>query len=277
MKIIYLNLLAFVFIINSSVFGQKMPIDYFDEGSNYYEAKDYKNALIAFTYIVKHNPNNELYPRAVYNTGFVYFIEKQYDSSIFIFKTILHSNFNEKEDAGGGIMDDPYLNYKHKASDLISHIYYKKQMYDSSLYYLALSDTLYPYLHFCGNELAENRVYTTLKYADIYMKLKNNDKAIASLLPAIFTTLADNSDVISKLKQLLKHKKQLKVQFDTALTKIYSKTFNHKTDENYIRYYIKFLGSEIYVPDGYEDNENKFNQDKSVAEIKKSKFYEMLK
>src|ERR1017187_3420282 len=159
MKRLLLGLLIFNVLINHYSFGQKMPIDYFDEGINYNNAKDYKKAIESFKYIVRNYPKDPLYPRAFYNVGYISLIDKQYDSAIFYFKAILVSNFNEKEALGGDIMADPYTNYRHHASELISDIYYNKEMYDSSLYYFSLSDTLYPYMHFCGNEYAENDVH----------------------------------------------------------------------------------------------------------------------
>jgi len=271
-----LGLLALVVFSSQNLFAQKMPSDYFDEGEKYVEANDYKNAVTSFQYIIKHYPKNSLYPKAYYNTGYCYFMNNQFDSATVIFKSILTSNFNEKENSGGGLMDDPYTNYRHRASEILSDIYYNKKMYDTALHYFALSDTLYPYLHFCGNEYAANDVHTALRYSDLYQKLDNKDKAIESLLPAVFVTLANNSKVISELKTLLKKKKKLKSQLDDALDKMYSKTIQRDTYK-YTRYYFKFLNAEIAVPNGYEDEKKKFNKDEAIAEIKKTEFYKMIK
>ena len=253
-----------------------MPSDYFDEGEKYVEANDNKNALASFQFIVKHYPKSTLYPKAFYNVGYIYFMDKQYDSSIVIFKSILISNFNEKENLGGGIMDDPYTNYRHRTSEILSDIYYNKKMFDTALHYFALSDTLYPYLHFCGNEYAENNIYTALTYSDLYQKLDNNDKAIESLLPAVFITLANNSKVLSELKSLLKKKKNLKKDLDLSLTNIYSKTIQRE-DYSYQILYFKFLNVEIAVPKGYEDEKKKFDKDEAITDIKKTDFYKMIK
>ena len=255
--------------------GQKMPSDYFDEAYNYFEKEKYNKALKNYQYIVKNHSRNELYPRAFYNVGYIYFIQKKYDKAIPVFKKILRSNFNEKENLGGGIMADPYTNYKHRSSKILSDIYYAKEIYDTALYYLALSDTTYPYLHFCANEHASNRIQTTLRYADIYQKLKQPNKAIKKLLPEVFTTLANNSQVIKELKKLLTDKKGLKQKLDSSLNKIYSKKFNTK-NYSYTRYYFKFLSTEIPVPNGYEDEEEKFNKDMAIKKIKQTDFYKMI-
>src|SRR5690606_33465640 len=124
---------------------------------------------------------------------------------------------NEKESAGGDIMANPYSNYKHRASRVLSELYYNKNEFDSSLYFFMLSDDTYPYLHFCGNAYASNRIFSALRYADIYQKLNKEYEAIRSLLPAVFITLSNNSKVIAELKNLLSQKYGLKEELDYSL------------------------------------------------------------
>lgn len=266
-----------ILIVLSSVLacGQKMPSDYFEEASKYFEEEKFDEALKCFQYIIDNHSRNELYPRAFYNVGYIYFILKNYDKAIPIFKEILENDFNEKEDLGGGIMADPYTNYKNRACKILSNIYYEKQIFDTALYYHALSDTIYPYLHFCGNEYAWNDVYTALRYADIYQKLKQPDKAIEKLLPTVFITLADNSKVIEELKTLLAGKKKLIKQLNNSLRKIYTKKID-KENYSYKIYYIKFLNIEIVLPYSYEDEEGKFDKKKAINEIKQTDFYKMI-
>jgi len=267
-----------ILLLSVLAYGQKMPSDYFEEASNYFEEEKFEEALKGYQYIVDNHTKNELYPRAFYNVGYIYFIQKNYDKAIPIFKEILESNFNEKENLGGGIMADPYTNYRHGASEILSEIYYDKKKYDTALNYFALSDTAYPYLHFCGNEYASNDVYTALRYGDIYQKLNQPDKAIEKLLPTVFITLVDNLKVIEELKKLLADRKGLKQELDNSLSTIYSKK-NDREDYSYKRYYFKFLNVEITVPDSYESFENekdKFDKDKAIKEIKKTDFYKMI-
>ena len=254
-----------------------MPSDYFEEANSYYENGNYNKALKSYQYIVNNHPRNGLYPRAFFNVGYIYFIQNKYNKSIPIFKEILESNFNEKENLGGGIMANPYTNYRHRASEILSEIYYEKKEYNTALYYFALSDTAYPYLHFCGNEYASNDIYTALRYAEIYQKLKQPEKAIEKLLPAVFITLADNSKVIERLEKLLTNKKGLKQELDKSLSKIYPKTVGSK-DYTYTRYYFKFLNVEIAVPNNYEFGMemDKFDKDKTIKIIKQTDFYKMI-
>lgn len=264
-----------IFLCSMVSYGQKMPSDYFDESSNYFEEEKYDEALKGYQYIIENHTTNELYPRAFYNVGYIYFIQKKYDKAKPIFKKILESDFNEKDNLGGGIMADPYTNYRHRASEILSEIYYNKKKFDTALYYFALSDTTYPYLHFCGNEYASNNVHTALRYSDIYKKLKQPDKALEKLLPSVFITLADNSKVIEELKTFLSGKKELKKELDNSLSKIYSKKIDRE-DYSYTSYYFKFLNVEIGVPNSYEDKKEKFDKKKAIIEIKKTDFYKMI-
>jgi len=256
-------------------YGQKMPSDYFDESSNYFEEEKYDEALKGYQYIIENHRKNELYPRAFYNVGYIHFIQKKYDKAIPIFKKILESDFNEKDNLGGGIMADPYTNYRHRASEILSEIYYNKKKYDTALYYFALSDTTYSYLHFCGNEYASNDVNTALRYADIYKKLKQPDKAIEKLLPSVFITLADNSKIIEELKTFLSGKKELKQELDNSLSKLYSKKIDRE-DYTYTSYYFKFLNTEIGVPSSYVAEKENFDKKEAIKEIKQTDFYKMI-
>ena len=268
--ILILSLLTFCFS-----FGQKMPSDYFNEADEFFEVKKYDKALISYQYIVDNHPRNELFPRALYNTGYINFVQKDFKKAIDVFKIILESDFNEKEDLGGSIMDDPYTNYRHRASKIMSEIYFDKKNYELALNYFAISDTVFPYLHFCGNELASNEIYSALRYANIYSKLKQSDKAIEKLLPLIFKNLTDNSDVIKELKILLRGKKEIKQDFDNSLNKIYEKTIDKK-DYSYTYHYISFLDVEIIVPQGFSNDSEEFDSNKAIENIKQTDFYKML-
>jgi tetratricopeptide (TPR) repeat protein len=265
----------FFIIFCKLLFAQKIPSDYFDEGEIYFEKEQYDKALIAFKYIVDNHPKNELYPMAYFNVGFIYFIQKKYEESIIIQKNILKENFNEMEETGKGIMDDPYANYKHRSSEILSDIYFENNKYDSALYYLSLSDTTYPYLHFCGNEYASDDVHKALKYANIFNKLNLPDKAIEKLLPNVFITLANNSKIIEELKVLLTKKKNLKIELDLALSNIYPKEIKNR-DYKYTEYFFKFLNIEICVPVKYNDKKKNFDKEKEIKNIKQTEFYKMI-
>ena len=259
-----------------SLRAQKMPSDYFEEAEQFADSNNYTKSAELFQYIVAHFPKSKLYANPFYNTGYCLFMDKRYDGAAGFFKRILNSNFNEYEKTGGDIMDDPYANYRHRACEILTEIYVTKEKYDTALYYFSLADTAYPYLHFCGNEYAENDVYKALKYAGLYTKLDKRDKAIEMLLPAVFVELADNTAVIKELKRLLKRRKGLEDELDRAMGAMYPKVIKGG-EKSYTYYYFRFLNAEIAVPDSYEDDETKFDRRESVKKIKESAFYRMIK
>ena len=254
-------------------FGQKMPSDYFQEATRYFNDGDMDKALECYLYIVENHPRNELYPRALHNVGYVYFLERKYQESVDAYTKLLNGGHNELEPLGGGIMADPYTNFRHRAATQISDCYYELGQYDSALHYLALSDTVYKYISTCGNAYAEYYIQTALRYADIYQKLGQPDKATEKLPPQVFETgLADNSKIIAKLKKLLKGKPKLLKKLDKAIDGVYLKTFTSDYGD-YDRYCIQWLGVEIVYPYKPWEDDTKESVKKKMRE---SKFYQMI-
>lgn len=255
-------------------FGQKMPSDYFQEATRYFNEGDMDKALEGYLYIVENHPRNELYPRALNNVGHIYMLQKKFPKAIEVFTKLLNGGHNELEPLGGDIMADPYTNFRHRAATQISDCYYELFQYDSALRYLALSDTAYPYRSDCGNAYAEYYIRTALRYADIYQKLGQPDKAIEKLLPQVFETgLADNSKIIAKLKKLLKGKPKLLKQLDESIDGVYLKTFTTKYGD-YERYCIQWLGVEIEYP--YRFNKSEYTQENVIKKMRESDFYKMV-
>jgi len=265
----------FVVIISETVLAQKMPTDYFDEACTYFEDGNYSKSLSSFQYIVDNYPNNELYSKSYYNVGHICFLQKKYKKAIRVFNSILKSDFNEKESLGGGIMADPYTNYRHRASKLLSDIYFDKRQFKKSLYYLELSDSIYSYLHFCGNEYASNDVQTALRYSEIFQNLNEPDKAIEKLLPNVFITLANNSKIFDDLKLLLIKRVVSIDELDTSLNNIYSKSYERDSIK-YTRYFFKYLNAEIPVPYYKNEKDSDFNIKEAIIKIKESNFYKLI-
>lgn len=254
-------------------FGQKMPSDYFQEATRYFNEGDMDKALEGYLYIVENHPRNELYPRALHNVGYVYFLQRKYQESVDAYTKLLNGGHNELEPLGGDIMADPYTNFRHRAATQISDCYYELGQYDSALHYLALSDTVYKYISTCGNAYAEYYIRTALRYADIYQKLGQPDKAIGKLLPQVFDSgLADNSKIIAELEKLLKGKPKLLKKLDKAIDGVYLKTFTSDYGD-YERYCIQWLGVEIKYPYKPWDKNTKADV---VKKMRKSDFYKMV-
>ena len=267
--------LTLLLLLSFSVtaFGQKMPSDYFQEAHDYFEEGELDKALAGYMYIVENHPRNELYPRALNNAGYICLLQKDYNKAIEVFTILLNGNQDEREPSGGGIMASPYANYCHRAASQISDCYYELQQYDSALRYLALSDTMYPFISTCGNAYAEYYIRTALRYADIYQKLGQPDKAIGKLLPQVFDSgLADNSKIIAELETFLKGKPKLLKKLDKAIDGVYLKTFTSDYGD-YERYCIQWLGVEIKYPYKPWDKNTKADV---VKKMRKSDFYKMV-
>jgi Uncharacterized protein conserved in bacteria len=266
--------ILYLLFISVFAFGQKVPSDYFKEANRFYDEGQMDKALDGYMYIVENHPRNELYPRALYNVGHVYFLQKEYKKSINAFNRILQGGQDEREPSGGGIMSDPYANYRHRAALQISDCYYELRQYDSALYYLALSDTVYPYLADCGNAYAENDIRTALRYSDIYQKLGQPDKAIEKLLPQVFNTeLVSNSKIIAELKSLLAGKRKLLVKLDEAIDGVYSKTYSAGRG-TYERYCIRWLGVEICFSNHFYGS--RYTKENVITWMRESEFYQMV-
>ena len=266
--------LIFLMLLFSVVaFGQKMPSDYFQEATRYFNDGDMDKALECYLYILENHPRNELYPRALHNVGYVYFLQRKYQESVDAYTKLLNGRQNELEPLGGGIMADPYTNFRHRAATQISDCYYELGQYDSALHYLALSDTVYKYISTCGNAYAEYYIRTALRYADIYQKLGQPDKAIGKLLPQVFDSgLADNSKIIAELEKLLKGKPKLLKKLDKAIDGVYLKTFTSDYGD-YERYCIQWLGVEIRYPNkSWEQN----TKEDVMRKMRESEFYQMI-
>lgn len=270
------KLILIILLFSVFAFGQKMPSDYFKEAGKSFNEGQLDEALSGYMYIVENCPRNELYPRALYNAAYICFLQKKYDQSISISKKILRGGQNELEPLGGGIMSEPFTNYRHRAASQISDCYYELQQYDSALYYLALSDTLYPYRSDCGNAYAENDIQTALRYAELYERLGQPDKAIEKLLPEVFNIgLADNSKIISELERLLPAKSGLIKELDKAIEHVYQKTFTGEYSD-YQRYCIQWLGVEIVYHYRCLFYQDKYNKKNVMKWMRESQFYMMV-
>ena len=275
----YFTVFVYCLLCLNSLHGQKMPKDYFEEGVQSLRNEKPEAAIPAFAHIVEHHSGNELYPKAFFNLALAYYATEKLDSAKILFKAVINSDFNEKAPSGGDIMSNPNTNYRHRSSNYLLNIYYKKGQYDTALYYLAQSDTAYEYNHFCGNAHAAKNINQALWYAKIYKKQGKLKKAEKMLLKEVFTRLTNNSAIIKALKQLYeKHynNKPLSKVLDKSISNIYQKTTTNSNGTEYTNYYIKFHGVEIQAPpvDYYSEETGK---DEVVKQIKNSNFYKMVK
>jgi len=289
----YRTLLLFFFFISfTDLYGQKMPDDYFDEGVEASKNNNDSLALADYYYIVNNHPKNEIFPRAYYNIGYTYYKTQDYTNAVKIFRNILKGEFNDLEPSGRpGIMSNPYANYKHNAASLLSKIYENRALYDTALFYLFQADTLYTYEHFCGNEQMANRIYTAVKYANLYEHLNQTTKAEKVLLAVSFSSgLASNQEALDELNTLFKkhgNPKQLRTDLEKSINDYIVDTNYYDTDTTF-SYYILFQGEKIeFYYGGFggmnprlftNETDNKISErEKIIAYLKKSELYKIIK
>jgi len=273
--------ILFLLIIASALQAQKMPSDYFDEAVRFDNENKLDESLASFEYIIRNHPKNGYYPISYYNTALLLYKKKNYEESKLRFKNILKGNFNEFEQRSGGIMDDPYTNYRHWSSVYISNIFYDQQQYDSALYYFSLSDSLYDYEHFCGNAIEGMAIQTAKHYALLYEKLNQPDSAISALLKYAFPTLNGNGELISELKRFLTPKAKtinFKRELDNAIS-LLKKIENDPGSKRDDVYAFVFLGNEVKIEADYfysTYSEQPPSIQKMIKTIKASYFYKTV-
>lgn len=282
------KLILMAMLVSVTALAQKMPSDYFEEANQYYDAGQIGKALKGYQYFVKHFPKDKSYPRALYNVAECQFQILKYGPCVKTCLKLMAVEADEQEPLGGGIMDDPYANYRHRAADMISECYRLQEQWDSALHYLALADTVYPLIHFCGNAYAQQNVMYALRYAQIYEGLGQPDKGIEKLLQTVFLDyLANNRDVLEELQRRLSGREGLLEELDAALDAMYEKSFEYVDSkgetQTYTRYYISFLNVEIEVPEYYisrgfisKSHEPDVVKEDDISNIKQTSFYKMI-
>ena len=275
-------------LISVTALAQKMPSDYFKEANKYYDAGQYDKALKGYQYFVKHFPEDQGYPRALYNVAHCQFLLKQYKQCVKTCRKLMAVEAEETDPSGWGLMDDPYANYRHRGADMAYECYRLQEQWDSALHFLALADTVYPLIHFCGNAHAQNDVSNALRYAEIYEHMGQPEKALEKLLQTVFLDgLTNISKVIDELRKLLSGREGLQQELDAALDAIYEKTFEYVDNEGethtHTHHYISFLDVEIEVPEDYifygyipESDETGFVKEDCIGYVKQTKFYKMI-
>lgn len=238
-------------------------------------------ALDQFGKVIQDYPNSELYHKTLYNLAHISSLLEYEEDEIKYLEMILNSNANDRENSGrSGIMANPYANFKNEASNKLTEIYIKKGEFETALEYKKINDK-YPLQHFCGNAFAADEIYNAKQYAKIYIGLGDNEKALGYLLPHIFNNgLASNSSLVELTINFLKNnysQEKLRTDFENSTKNIYSK-IEKKGDNEWNKYYIKYLDTEIEIPNWSLSFETDNEKTKSELEktIKESEFHKKL-
>jgi len=229
-----------------------------------------------FTELITKYPQSKLYHKALYNLAHINSILEYEKNEIKYLKMILASNANDKEKSGrSGLMSNPYANFKNEASSRLTEIYIKEKDFNKALEYAELNKK-YPLQHFCGNAHAADEINHAHKYGEIYNGLGETQKSLDYLLPKIFNNgLASNSELIKLTYDILSNNydlKYLKNEFDNSIKNYYSRK---DKDEEWNKYFIKFLNVEIEIlnSDFLFDYAETKDKSEIISSIKKSEFY----
>lgn len=309
MKIfIFILLILLPFVANSKEYVYK----YFEQAEEYYNLKNYDKAIEVYKYIIDNFPKNERRIEALQNIIDIYQEQNKFEKIIELYKQMLDQNvskkliitvlypiaefYNEKNDFDKAIpfyksiiglknigtnsfqtnipvKDNDYI--KHNAARSLSTIYENKEMYDSAIYYLDISENVYQYWPSCGNEIVDKHYSTRIRYKNLYVKLNQPNKAIHKILS--WYILCDNMkyDNLGELSDLLKDKKGLRTQFDSSINNMYTKKIQ-RNSKSYLQFYIKFLDYEYLVGQIEYTNDIKSKYKFYEEKLKHLDFYKII-
>jgi tetratricopeptide (TPR) repeat protein len=286
-SVLLILMLASVLYGNSQTKKEKEKVidDLFYDAEKHVDDSAFAEAVTTYKQIAKlARKKSSDYARAVYNVGYTYYLQRNDSAAEQVFLQILGSDFNEMDRGGkgSGIMQDPYALYKHNACEQLAEIEFNRNNYAKALQYIKTFHLVYPYRHFCGNELAAYHIYTAEMYGRAYAGMKDTASAIKVLLPEVLGTgLAPNVSLVNRAVGLLKAKYEKQYLIDklnTAIDSLGVKTVKVKRD-SYEEYQLNFMGVSIIVwgdmmsGDEYKD---KSELEKRKLFVKNSFFYKLI-
>lgn len=266
-------LLVFLFI-SELVFGQsvkkKIEIanDYFNSG-NYSVAESY------YYNIASNNKSHSLYPTSLNKLGQIYLLKNDTAKAIETFKGILeldenkYRNFSQKlfslgitplsnlllkTEKDSRLFYFPIKVSKNESCISLANIFMNKRNFRLALHYIGLSDSVFPYQHFCGNAFSSNEMYLAEKYAICYSNLRLIDSSLFYLAPYIFDNwLTSNSSIVDEMMSILtnNYEKEEYIRFftDAENTIFIEKSLSIKNP--YYNSYIILFNRTIQINRGY--------------------------
>ena len=252
---------------------QKDLSELYNEGISYLDRKDYERAIENFNKIIDSVPYSFEFAKSYCHLGEAYFRKGNYDKAIPIYLHILDTTklyLNNKNK-----YVDPFGEYRYDVCISLCDIYLNKNMPDSSLYYLDLTENIYTFRSFWDIPVPP-AYYRAIIYARVYHKLNNDDKAINILLQYVLQGIPDELSIIDELKPLLQEKSKImnvKEEYEKAINNIQSKIIT-KHGESETIYYFTFLNTIIQIPYYFLDKE--FNRERTILFLKSNAFYVMI-
>ncbi|MEQ1588328.1 MAG: tetratricopeptide repeat protein [Cyclobacteriaceae bacterium] len=193
----------------------------FEYALSLYEDERFEECTLAFYEFMAAFPNSPLRGRAHYNLGLIQFQRQHWDAAAAAFKEILAADYNELD---ANSLMEPYALYKHQSCRLLAEIRLEQKDYKAAEEYIRLFEDVYPYQHFCGNELTAYAIYLATMKAHVYEGQQKIEKAIRTLVPFVFdNALASNTELLDLLINILyRHygADEIRHELNTALATI---------------------------------------------------------
>jgi tetratricopeptide (TPR) repeat protein len=173
----------------------------FEYALSLYEDERLEACALALYEFMAQFPTSPLRGRAHYNLGLLQFQRHHWEAAAAAFKEILAADYNELDPNG---LMEPYALYKHHSGRLLAEISLEQKDYTAAEEYIHLFEHVYPYQHFCGNELTAYDIYLAMMKARLYEGQQKVDKAIRTLVPFVFDNgLASNTELLDLLINIL--------------------------------------------------------------------------
>ena len=230
-----------------TVCAQRGARDIFAEASAAYEAERAELARDLYQEVVdKHPRRRKLAPLALFNVALISYELEDFARARAGFQKILESDYDERQSVGGSIMDNPYANFRHQASNYLYRMALREEQYEDALTYFALADSVYPLQHFCGNAYAEEEIHLAVGYSQLYTQLGRGEEALPRLLQAAVPNgLAHSGPAVEELRRQLEGRSGIGAELDAALaaaTLVEENSYSAKL-------IFTFLGEELaYTP-----------------------------
>jgi tetratricopeptide (TPR) repeat protein len=227
-------------------------VDRFDKAAKLYEDEHYAEARTIFREIADDNFDHPIYPRAEFNDAYTSWVMKDYDRAEKRFLGLLKLDLDDLDPSGNqGIMDEPYANYKNRASLILAEICIDEGRFAEAKRYAGLADSVYPYHHFCGNELMGSLIAQRVLYSRCDEGLGDTLGALRPLLPDMFyNALASPFPLAARVIEIMKHRYSLSERreiIELALTGIHRYVM-HEEWGSEDGYAIRLFDTDVYIP-----------------------------